>query len=46
MTWLKRARKDIESKISAAISENMKYKSKDEAQNQSDIKNEGLLKTK
>ena len=38
--------KDIESKISAAISENMKYKSKDEAQNQSDIKNEGLLKNK
>ncbi|MDC3017639.1 hypothetical protein OA009_01480 [Paracoccaceae bacterium] len=36
--------KDIESKISAAISENMKSKSKDEAQNQSDIKNEGLLK--
>ena len=36
--------KDIEAKISAAISENMKYKSKDEAQNQSDIKNEGLLK--
>ena len=36
--------KDIESKISAAISENVKYKSKDEAQNQSDIKNEGLLK--
>ena len=36
--------KDIESKISAAISENMKHKTKNEAQNQSDIKNEGLLK--
>ena len=36
--------KDIESKISAAISENVKYKSKDEAQNQTDIVNEGLLK--
>ena len=36
--------KDIESKISAAISENVKYKSKDEAQNQSDIINEGLSK--
>ena len=35
---------DIESKISAAISENMKYKTKDDAQNLSDIKNEGLLK--
>ena len=36
--------KDIEAKISAAISENMQYKTKDEAQNLSDIKNEGLLK--
>ena len=36
--------KDIESKISAANSENVKYKSKDEAQNQSDIINEGLSK--
>ena len=36
--------KDIESKISAVISENMKYKTKDDAQNLSDIKNEGLLK--
>ena len=36
--------KDIESKISAAISENVKYKTEDETQNQSDIKNEGLLK--
>ena len=41
---VKKNAKDIESKISAAISENMKYKTKDEAQNQSDIKNEGLLK--
>ena len=36
--------KDIESKISAAISENVKYKTKDEAQNKSDILNEGLSK--
>ena len=36
--------RDIEAKISAAISENVKYKSKDEAQNQSDIINEGLSK--
>jgi hypothetical protein len=36
--------KDIESKISAAISENVKYKTEDETQHQSDIKNEGLLK--
>ncbi len=36
--------KDIESKISAAISENVKYKTEDDTQNQSDIKNEGLLK--
>ena len=41
---VKKNAKDIESKISAAISENMKHKTKDEAQNQSDIKNEGLLK--
>ena len=36
--------KDIESKISAAISKNVKYRSKDEAQNKSDIINEGLSK--
>ena len=36
--------KDIESKISAAISENVKYKPKDEAQNEGDIINEGLSK--
>ncbi len=36
--------KDIESKISAAISENVKYKSKYETQNQSDVINEGLSK--
>ena len=36
--------KDIESKISAAISENVKYKTKDEVQNKSDIINEGLSK--
>ena len=41
---VKKNSKDIESKISAAISENMQYKTKDEAQNLSDIKNEGLLK--
>ena len=41
---VKKNAKDIESKISAAISENMKPKTKDDAQNQSDIKNEGLLK--
>ena len=41
---VKKNAKDIELKISAAISENMKHKTKDEAQNQSDIKNEGLLK--
>ncbi len=36
--------KDTESKIIAAISENVKYNTNDETQNQSDIKNEGLLK--
>ncbi len=36
--------KDTESKIIAAISENVKYNTDDETQNQSDIKNEGLLK--
>ena len=41
---VKKNAKDIESKINAVISENMKHKPKDEAQNQSDIKNEGLLK--
>ena len=41
---VKKNAKDIESKINAAISENMKHKTKDEAQHQSDIKNEGLLK--
>ena len=41
---VKKNAKDIESKISAAISENVKYKTEDETQNQSDIKNEGLLK--
>ena len=41
---VKKNAKDIESKISATISENVKHKSKDEGQNQSDIKNEGLLK--
>ena len=41
---VKKNAKDIESKISAAISENVKYKAEDETQNQSDIKNEGLLK--
>ncbi len=41
---VKKNAKDIESKISAAISENMQYKTKDDAQNLSDIKNEGLLK--
>ena len=41
---VKKNAKDIESKISAAVSENMKHKTKNEAQNQSDIKNEGLLK--
>ena len=41
---VKKNAKDIESKLSAAISENMKYKTKDDAQNLSDIKNEGLLK--
>ena len=41
---VKKNAKDIESKISAANSENVKYKSKDEAQNQSDIINEGLSK--
>ena len=41
---VKKNAKDIESKISAALSENMKHKIKDEAQNQSDIKNEGFLK--
>ena len=41
---VEKSAKDIEKKISAAISENMKYKSKDEVQNQSDIKNEGSLK--
>ncbi len=42
--FVKKNAKDIESKISAANSENVKYKSKDEAQNQSDIINEGLSK--
>ena len=41
---VKKNAKDIESKISAAISENVKYKSKYEAQNQSDVINEGLSK--
>ncbi len=41
---VKKSAKDIESKISTAISEKMKHKTIDEAQNQSDIKNEGLLK--
>ena len=41
---VKKNAKDIGSKISAAISENVKYKSKDEAQNQTDIVNEGLSK--
>jgi hypothetical protein len=41
---VKKNAKDIESKISAAISENVKYKTEDETQHQSDIKNEGLLK--
>ena len=41
---VKKNAKDIESKISAAISENVKYKSKDEAQNKSDNINEGLSK--
>ena len=41
---VKKSAKDIEAKISAAISENMQYKTKDEAQTLSDIKNEGLLK--
>tara|TARA_B000000565_G_scaffold134176_1_gene101523 strand:- start:170 stop:805 length:636 start_codon:yes stop_codon:yes gene_type:complete len=41
---VKKNAKDIEAKISAAISENMQYKTKDEAQNLNDIKNEGLLK--
>ena len=41
---VKKNAKDIESKISAAISENVKYKTKDEAQNKSDIINEGLSK--
>ena len=41
---VKKNAKDIESKISAAISENVKYKSKYETQNQSDVINEGLSK--
>ena len=41
---VKKNAKDIESKISAAISENVKYKTKDEAQNKSDIIKEGLSK--
>ena len=41
---VKKNAKDIESKISAAISEKVKYKTEDETQNQSDIKNEGLIK--
>ncbi len=41
---VEKSAKDIESKISAAISENMQYKTKDDAQNLSDVKNEGLLK--
>ena len=41
---VKKNAKDIESKISAAISENQKYITKDDAQNKSDIINEGLSK--
>ena len=41
---VKKNAKDIEATISAANSENVEYKSKDEAQNQSDIINEGLSK--
>ena len=41
---VEKSAKDIESKISTAISENMQYKTKDDAQNLSDVKNEGLLK--
>ncbi len=41
---VKKNAKDIELKISAAISKNVKYKTKDEAQNKSDIINEGLSK--
>ena len=41
---VKKNAKDIESKISAAISENVKYKSKDEAQNHTDIVKMGLSK--
>ena len=41
---VKKNAKDIESKISAAISQNVKYKTEDETQNQINIKNEGLLK--
>jgi len=41
---VKKNAKDIESKISAAISENVKYKTKDEVQNKIDIINEGLSK--
>ena len=36
---VKKNAKDIESKISAAISQNVKYKTEDETQNQIDIKN-------
>ena len=41
---VKKNAKDIEAKISAAISENVKYKSKDEAQNHTDIVKMGLSK--
>ena len=41
---VKKNAEDIELKISAAISENQKYKTKDEVQNKSDIINEGLSK--
>jgi len=41
---VKKNAKDIESKISAAISENVKYKTKDDTQNKKDIINEGLSK--
>ena len=41
---VKKNAKDIESKISAAISENVKYKTEDDTQNKKDIINEGLSK--
>ena len=41
---VKKNAKDIESKISAAISQNVKYKTEDETQNQSNILNEWLSK--